>query len=461
MSRSSPGRYSLHDFAKNVYDVHAFGADGRELPTARPDPYGWSVAGHGGTVTVKYKVFGDRVDGTISQIDPTHAHINMPAAIMWAHGLDDRPIPLTLRSAGWRALAVATQLHPGTSPLEFTAPNLQYLMDSPAEFGPVCHARVHGRRQPLPFCAASHRHRRGARRVRQDVEKDCPRGSAPSSASSRLRAGPLHVPRGLPAVRRRRRHGAPQQHGHDQRGSLAHDGRRCSTPWRTSSSTAGTSSASARRASSRSTSIARTCRASSGSPRASRSTTARSRCSAPVSPIWRRRPRPLTGLDESVSCDARALLRSAEDMSRMAPFIDGGRTVDRTNWSNTVISYYPFGGAIALALDLTLRERIDGQRHARRLHARDVAQVRQAGRRARGIVDRPYTLADAEATLAEVSGYRAFAHEFFANYIEGHDVADYARFSLVPASSSESAIPDTRGWAMLPLTGATAPAWRH
>src|SRR5215213_2884121 len=44
MSRSSPGRYSLHDFAKNVYDVHAFDASGRELPTARPDPYGWNVA---------------------------------------------------------------------------------------------------------------------------------------------------------------------------------------------------------------------------------------------------------------------------------------------------------------------------------------------------------------------------------------------------------------------------------
>src|SRR3954466_394305 len=34
MSRSSPGRYSLHDFAKNVYDVHATGSDGREPPTA-------------------------------------------------------------------------------------------------------------------------------------------------------------------------------------------------------------------------------------------------------------------------------------------------------------------------------------------------------------------------------------------------------------------------------------------
>src|SRR5262247_606588 len=48
MSRSSPGRYSLHDFAKNVYDVHAFAADGRELQASRPDPYGWTVAGHDG-----------------------------------------------------------------------------------------------------------------------------------------------------------------------------------------------------------------------------------------------------------------------------------------------------------------------------------------------------------------------------------------------------------------------------
>src|SRR5467141_3923665 len=38
MSRSSPGRYSLHDFAKNVYDVHAFAADRHELETTRQDP---------------------------------------------------------------------------------------------------------------------------------------------------------------------------------------------------------------------------------------------------------------------------------------------------------------------------------------------------------------------------------------------------------------------------------------
>src|SRR5712691_6559332 len=54
MSRSSPGRYSLHEFAKNVYDVHVFARDNRELPTTRPDPYGWNVIDHGDGVIVKY-----------------------------------------------------------------------------------------------------------------------------------------------------------------------------------------------------------------------------------------------------------------------------------------------------------------------------------------------------------------------------------------------------------------------
>ena len=37
MSRSSPGRYALHEFAKNVYDVHAYATDGTELAIKQPD----------------------------------------------------------------------------------------------------------------------------------------------------------------------------------------------------------------------------------------------------------------------------------------------------------------------------------------------------------------------------------------------------------------------------------------
>lgn len=39
MSRSSPGRYAVHEFSKNVFDVHAFDGKGKELHAARPSPY--------------------------------------------------------------------------------------------------------------------------------------------------------------------------------------------------------------------------------------------------------------------------------------------------------------------------------------------------------------------------------------------------------------------------------------
>jgi predicted metalloprotease with PDZ domain len=122
-----------------------------------------------------------------------------------------------------------------------------------------------------------------------------------------------------------------------------------------------------------------------------------------------------------VTNDAGRHVRSAEDMSRMAVFIDGGRTADRTNWSETVISYYTFGAAIATALDLTLRERSDS-----RITLDDYmrAMWRSYGKPSggrEGYVDRPYTIADAEATLAEVSGVRRSRDS--SRNIQGHEVA--------------------------------------
>src|SRR5262245_58813274 len=84
MSRSSPGRYSLHEYAKNVFDVRITDDSGKPLTVTRPDPQQWDVTGHSGTVRVQYRVFGDRLDGTYLAVDATHAHINMPAALMWA-----------------------------------------------------------------------------------------------------------------------------------------------------------------------------------------------------------------------------------------------------------------------------------------------------------------------------------------------------------------------------------------
>ena len=95
--------------------------------------------------------------------------------------------------------------------------------------------------------------------------------------------------------------------------------------------------------------------------------------------------------------------RSAVQMSQMAPFTDAARAIDRTNYSTTFISYYTYGSAIALALDLSLRDRSNGK-----ISLDDYMQAMwrvhgKPGGPQPGLVGKPYTLADARARLAEVS----------------------------------------------------------
>ena len=132
MSRSSPGRYAIHEFAKNVYGFKATNGNGKELKVTRPNPYSWAVTGHNGSVNVEYTLFANRGDGTYAQIDPTHAHLNMPATFMFAEDLQERPIEITYQTEAMPNWKVATQLKhiEGNT---FTAPNLQYFMDSPTE----------------------------------------------------------------------------------------------------------------------------------------------------------------------------------------------------------------------------------------------------------------------------------------------------------------------------------------
>src|SRR5207245_431087 len=73
MSRSSPGRYSLHEFAKNVYDVHAFAADGREVATPRPDPYGWNVGGFAEVGPGVRRAEPPVLDGQSDRVQPVRA----------------------------------------------------------------------------------------------------------------------------------------------------------------------------------------------------------------------------------------------------------------------------------------------------------------------------------------------------------------------------------------------------
>jgi predicted metalloprotease with PDZ domain len=118
--------------------------------------------------------------------------------------------------------------------------------------------------------------------------------------------------------------------------------------------------------------------------------------------------------------------RSAVDASRMAPFTDGALSVDRTNFSNTYISYYTYGAVIALGLDLSLRDRTDSRVTLDDYMRALWLKFGKPGGPAPGLVAQPYTMRDLRDTLADVSQDRAFADRFFDRFIEGRDVVDYA-----------------------------------
>ncbi len=116
---------------------------------------------------------------------------------------------------------------------------------------------------------------------------------------------------------------------------------------------------------------------------------------------------------------------SAVEMSRLAPFVDAARAVDPTTWDNTFISYYTWGAAIGLGL--SLRDRTAG-RVGLDDYMRTMWQAYGASSGdVPGVVATPYTLADAEAILVEVSSDEAFTADFFSRFVAGREVVDYAR----------------------------------
>jgi predicted metalloprotease with PDZ domain len=114
-------------------------------------------------------------------------------------------------------------------------------------------------------------------------------------------------------------------------------------------------------------------------------------------------------------------------MSLNAPFADAGVANDTVDRSRTFISYYTYGAAIALGLDLSLRDMSGGKLSLddyMRLLWKDFGKVPPT---APGLVTRPYSLKDLRAELATLTANQKFADDFFDKYVEGRDVIDYAR----------------------------------
>ena len=132
MSRSSPGRYALHEFAKNVFDVRPSTRPARNSPSSgRTRISGTCLSTRAGS---------GRVQGVRQ---PRRRHLSRYRRVACAHEhAGDPDVGARPRRAAVRITFVppagskwkpATQLFPTSDPWTFTAPNLQYLMDSPTE----------------------------------------------------------------------------------------------------------------------------------------------------------------------------------------------------------------------------------------------------------------------------------------------------------------------------------------
>jgi predicted metalloprotease with PDZ domain len=448
MSRSSPGRYAVHEFAKNVFQISARDGAERPLAVSRSGADQWLVAGHDGSVTLTYRIFGDFADGTYMAVDTTHAHLNMPATFMWAEGLELRPIEIAFippSGSGWTA---GTQLFATADPLVFTAPNLQYFMDSPVELARLVTSTF---TVPQPGSAPA--------QIRIMAHTTASQGDLDAFAAlvQRVVVAQTAIFGELP----RFDNGyytflidtvswaSPDAMEHRNSTYITLPG----VPLATAAGRAYALEA----------------------------------VSHEFFHVWnteRIRPQGLEPFDftrQNVTCclwlaegfteyyaslalvragmlrhppfrdlitvatSTARQVRSAVEMSEHAPFTDAAVANDVDDSHRSFLSYYAHGSAIAIGLDLSLRERSGGRitldDYMRRLWRDFGASLPSLP----GYVARPYSLADLRITLAAVSGDRAFADAFFDRYIEGHDIVDYRALLALAGYSVQAAAPG-RGW---------------
>lgn len=438
MSRSSPGRYAKHEFGKNVYNVAAYNAAGKPLKVNKDDADVYRVTGHKGTVKLTYTLYGNYADGTYASIDISGFHLNMPASFMWVKGQENSPITIqfSVPVATWK---IATQLKPTADPRTFTAPNLQYFMDAPTKVGNL-HIRewtvTNTDNKPLKFRLALDAEGREAL-IDSFTEKVKRIVIAAKNVFGEYAAYDYGTYTFIASINPSV-YGDGMEHRNstmitiptdfdgsdDLLGVFAHE---FFHSWN----------------------------------------------------VERIRPKSLEPFNFEKSnmsealwvaegftqyygslIQARAGLLSdsgfVDDLSRLvnaktntpagqlynpiensqrAVFVDAGVSIDRTNYLNMFTSYYSYGGAIALALDLELRARFNKSQD-------DV--MRELWKK-HGKTEIPYTIPDVQSALATVTN-TAYANIFFKKYVYGHDAIDYkklfaaAGYSISPANAGKASL---------------------
>nr|WKN39671.1 M61 family peptidase [Tunicatimonas sp. TK19036] len=421
MPQSSPGRYAVHNFAKNVYETVATDGNGKLLSLTKTGIAEWQVSGYDKEVQFAYTLFGNHGDGTYTGIDNRKAHLNMPASFIYGADLDQRPIEISFQLEDKPDWDVATQLVSTADEYTFTAPNYYYFYDSPTMIGPLRWRRWNvednGEEYTIEIAAMVEDSDEAldsyAAWVKQVVnEASTVFGAFPDFDYGRYTFLVSYNPWIF-------------GDGMEHRNSTV-----CSSSGNLEENASGLIGT----------------------------------ISHEFFHAWnveRIRPQTLEpfNFDQANMSDAlwfaegftsyyddlileRAGIKTPADyisglagglnyvlnapgrqmqgpvaMSKQAPFVDAGTTNDETNYPNTFVSYYSYGAVLGLVLDLSIRTRFEGK---------TLDDMMEYMWENYGQPETPYTVADLQAALEAVTGDADFANTFFQESIYGNEIPDLA-----------------------------------
>lgn len=433
MAKWSPGRYAVFDFAKNVQQFEALGGicprDAQckmpSFPVTRVDDQTWRVATmNTHRLTIRYKVFGNDLSGTFSQLDSRHANYNGGSIFMYV--VNHKPDPVKLEIVppiGWRIInGRMTSL----GQREWQFPNWDILIDTPTEIAPditLDEFQVDGKQYRVmvhSFGDEGGKRAGLARDIEKIVRAETAMWGAPEFDSYTFLI-----------------HFAADDHSSDgmehltstqiiEPGALVEAGIYGNTlevvaheffhvwnvkrlrpvelgPWEFT-----------RPANTRGLWIAEGFTNYYGHLMMRRAG------------IWdeprffRRESQTITGIENAPGNN----LMSAEESSQLSPFLDDAPHAQLTSLANTSISYYPKGELIALVLDLLIRGKSDGKASLddvmRRMYDEFYLKSPNATYYLRG---RGYTNEDFQRIASEVAGFDLA--NFFQRYVRGVEMLPY------------------------------------
>jgi len=433
MAKWSPGRYAVFDFAKNVQQFEALGGicpRGAQckmptFPVNRMDDQTWRVSTmNTHRLTIRYKVFGNDLSGTFSQLDSRHANYNGGSIFMYV--VNHKPDPVRLEidpPAGWH---IVNGRMTSMDQREWQFPNWYILIDTPTEIAPdstLDEFRVDGKLYRVMVHSFGDEGGKRAALVR-DIEKIVRAETAmwgpPEFDSYTFLihfAADDHSGDGMEHLTSTQiiEPGALGETGvsGDTLDTVAHEFfhvwnvKRLRPvelgPWDFT-----------RPANTRGLWIAEGFTNYYGHLMMRRSS------------IWddtrffRTENQTVTGIENAPGSH----LMSAEESSLLAPFLDDAPHAQQTNLANTSISYYPKGEVIGLVLDLLIRGKTNGKLSLddvmRRMYDEFYLKSPNATYYLRG---RGYTTEDFQRVASETSGFDLT--DFFQRYVRGVEVLPY------------------------------------